>query len=168
MSETPVRASTGWPAVAGHDKLRCRRHKDSPMSQTAIFAPMGVLAFWTFAVLLVIPFRRFRAGFAGQITADDFKFGESSNVPGHVTIPNRAMMNLLELPVLFYVVTFGFYVTQHAGPGVIWLSWVYVTLRIVHSIIHLTSNRIIPRLTVFAASNVVLLTMWLRFLLRVI
>ena len=34
------------------------------MPQIAIFSPVGVLAFWTFAVLLLIPFRRFRAGFA--------------------------------------------------------------------------------------------------------
>src|ERR1700741_2796335 len=47
--------------------------------------------------------RRFRAVFGGRATRDDFKFGESPAVPGDVSIPNRNFMNLLELPVLFYV-----------------------------------------------------------------
>ncbi len=57
------------------------------MPQDAIFMPMGALALLTFLVLTLIPLRRFRAGFAGQIVPDDFKFGESAKVPGHVSIP---------------------------------------------------------------------------------
>ena len=133
------------------------------MSQTAIFAPMGVLAFWTFAVLLLIPFRRFRAGFAGQITRDDFKFGESSNVPGHVTIPNRAMMNLLELPVLFYVVCLMFFVTGTVSALVLEIAWAYVGFRLAQTLIHVTYNNVIHRLTMFAVSNFILVTLWIMF-----
>ena len=133
------------------------------MSQTAIFAPMGVLAFWTFAVLLLIPFRRFRAGFSGQITADDFKFGESSNVPGHVTIPNRAMMNLLELPVLFYVVCLMFFVTNTVSQLTLEIAWAYVGFRLAQTLIHLSYNNVIHRLTMFAVSNFILVSLWLLF-----
>ena len=133
------------------------------MSQTAIFAPMGVLAFWTFAVLLLIPFRRFRAGFAGQITSDDFKFGESSNVPGHVTIPNRAMMNLLELPVLFYVVCLMFFVTNTVSTLTLEIAWAYVGFRLAQTLIHITYNNVIHRLTMFAVSNFILVSLWLLF-----
>ncbi len=45
------------------------------MPQDAIFMPMGALALLTFLVLILIPIRRFRAGFAGRIVPDDFKFG---------------------------------------------------------------------------------------------
>ncbi|HEY4942404.1 MAG TPA: MAPEG family protein [Rhizomicrobium sp.] len=133
------------------------------MSQSAIFLPVGVLAFWTFAVLLLIPFRRFRAGFAGQITRDDFKYGESSNVPGHVTIPNRAMMNLLELPVLFYVVCLMFFVTSSVSPLTLEIAWVYVGFRLAQTLIHITYNNVIHRLTAFAVSNFVLVGLWLKF-----
>ena len=68
----------------------------------SILFPMLALASLTFAVLLLIPVRRFRAGFAGQIVADDFRYGESARVPPEVALPNRNLMNLLELPVLFY------------------------------------------------------------------
>ncbi|MBS0362213.1 MAG: hypothetical protein JSR98_12600, partial [Proteobacteria bacterium] len=66
------------------------------MNPYLIFWPMGALAFLTFAVLGLIPLRRFRAGARREVTADDFKLGESANVPGHVSIPNRNYMNLLE------------------------------------------------------------------------
>jgi len=127
---------------------------------------MGVLAFWTFAVLLLIPFQRFRAAFAGRVTATDFKFGESGNVPGDVSIPNRAMMNLLELPVLFYVVCLMFYVSNGVDATVMELAWVYVVFRLAQTLIHLTYNNVFHRLTVFGIGNFVLVSLWGLFFLR--
>ena len=136
------------------------------MDQHLIFAPMGALAFLTFGVLILIPIRRFRAGAAGQIVADDFKFGESGNVPGHVSIPNRSLMNLLELPMLFYVGSLMFFVTGKVDGPVLTVAWVYVALRVVHCAIHLTYNNVRHRLIPYALSNVVLLTYWVLFFLR--
>jgi hypothetical protein len=133
------------------------------MDQTAIFAPMGALVALTFAVLLLIPFRRFQAGFAGRIVRDDFKFGESPNVPGDVAIPNRNYMNLLELPMLFYVLCIVLYVTAGVTPTGLALAWAYVALRAGHSLVHLTINNVMVRLTLFALSNVVLGAMWVHF-----
>jgi hypothetical protein len=138
------------------------------MRAELIFVPVALLALWTHLVALFTGVARVRAARAGRVRPGAFKMGESPDVPADVAVVNRNLMNLLEMPVLFYVVTLAFYVTGHAGPAVIWLAWVYVALRLLHSFIHLTSNRIISRLTAFAASNVVLLTMWLYFLSRVI
>ena len=136
------------------------------MSQNSIFLPMGVLAFWTFAVLLLIPVQRFRASFAGTVNADDFKYGESGNVPGHVSIPNRAMMNLLELPVLFYVVCLMFFVVNKVDMIVVQVAWVYVGFRLAQTLIHISYNNVIHRLTVFAIGNFVLVSLWGMFFLR--
>lgn len=136
------------------------------MDQASIFAPMGVLAFLTQGVLLLVPIRRFQAGAAGQIQRDDFKFGESANVPGHVSIPNRAMMNLLELPMLFYVASLMFFVSGKVDGVVLGVAWTYVALRIVHSAIHLTYNAVSHRLIPFALSNVVLIVYWVLFFVR--
>lgn len=133
------------------------------MSQHAIFTPMGILAFWTFAVLLLIPFNRFRAAFAGRVKADDFKFGESSAVPGDVAIPNRAMMNLLELPVLYYVVCLMYFVTGTVTPLVLQIAWAYVVFRLAQTLVHITYNNVIHRLTMFAVSNFILVTLWIMF-----
>jgi hypothetical protein len=133
------------------------------MRQELIFAPMGVLALVTQAVLLLIPIRRFQAGAAGQIQPDDFKLGESARVPPHVSIPNRAMMNLLELPMLFYVASLMFFVAGKVDGTVLGVAWFYVALRVVHSAIHLTYNRVMHRLVPFALSNLVLLVYWAMF-----
>ena len=136
------------------------------MPQEMIFAPMGAMALLTFVVLLLIPLRRFRAGFAGEVGIDDFKFGESTRVPGHVAIPNRNYMNLLELPMLFYVAGLMYFVAGRADGRVLAVAWAYVALRASHSMIHLTYNNVRHRLVVFAISNVVLGVFWAQFFVR--
>ena len=130
------------------------------MSPNAILHPAIVLVFWTFVVLLLIPRRRFRAHREGKVKAKDFRYGESANVPGEVTIPNRNYMNLLELPVLFYFACVVVYVTGRADGWSVGLAWTFVALRIVHSLVHITYNNVIHRLRIFALSTVVLLALW--------
>jgi hypothetical protein len=124
---------------------------------------MGALAALTFLVLLQVPIRRFRAGFAGKIVADDFKYGESANVPGNVSIPNRNYMNLLEMPVLFYVMCLMLYVSYRADPLFLLLAWTFVVLRVLHSLVHITYNNVRHRLVFFTLSNAVVIMMWVFF-----
>jgi hypothetical protein len=137
------------------------------MTQETIFLPVLALAALTFFVLGFIPLRRFRAVFAGQVTAADFAMGESANVPAQVSLANRNYMNLLELPILFYAVCVAFYVTHTVDSLAVNLAWGYVALRVVHSLIHISYNNVIQRLTLFAISNFVLMAMWVVFGLRV-
>jgi hypothetical protein len=137
------------------------------VSQAAIFAPMLALAGWTFAVMLLIPVYRFRAGFAGQVTYHDFKYGESDRVPPEVTIPNRAFMNLVQVPVLFYVVCLTMFLTQGVTAAFVGLAWAYFVLRVAHSLVHLSYNKVRHRLLVFGLSNVVVVVMWVQALIHV-
>jgi hypothetical protein len=132
------------------------------MTQTAILWPMCALAALTFIVLLAIPYRRFKAAFAGRVKAEDFRFGESSKVPPEVTIPNRNYMNLLEFPLLFYLACLTLFAAKLADPSMVTLAWIYVGIRAAHSLVHLTYNNVFHRLTLFAASNVVLVILWIR------
>jgi len=136
------------------------------MPQNLIFAPMGALVFLTFTVLVLIPLRQFRAGAAGQVQTDDFKFAESAAVPGEVAIPNRNLMNLLELPMLFYVAGLMYYVTGKVDSMVLGIAWTYVALRAIHTLIHITYNNVFHRLTVFTLSNFVLGAFWVGFFVR--
>src|SRR3990167_2758813 len=103
----------------------------------------------------------FRAGNRREVVACDFKYGESAAVPAYVCIPNRNYMNLLELPVLFYVACLLVYVTDGASIALVALAWTYVALRVLHSLIHLSYNHVYHRLMAFAASNLVLIALWL-------
>jgi hypothetical protein len=130
------------------------------MRATEILYPVLALAAWTGLVLLLIPFARFRAGARREVTFQDFRFGESASVPTRVRIPNRNYMNLLEAPMLFYVACVLLYVTSGVTLRAVVLAWAYVALRVVHSLIHLTYNRVPHRLAAFAISNGVLAVLW--------
>jgi hypothetical protein len=122
--------------------------------------PMFALAGWTALVLLLIPTVRIRSAVRREVVADDFRYGESAAVPSYVSLPNRNYMNLLELPMLFYVACLLLYVTAGVSPLTTAVAWLYVALRIVHSVIHLSYNHVLHRLAAFATSNVVLLVLW--------
>ena len=129
---------------------------------TAIFYPVIALVLWTFMVLLLVPRARFKAAREKKVRASDFAVGESENVPPEARLPNRNYMNLLELPVLFYVACIVLYVTGKVDALGLGLAWAFVALRIAHSAVHLTYNRVIHRLRVFALSVAVLLALWVR------
>jgi hypothetical protein len=137
------------------------------MHAQAIFGPVSVLALWTLLVLAMAGSRRIRGALSGRAPRTAFRLGESAEVPADIVVVNRNFMNLLEAPVLFYVVCIALYVTRQVNTAMVTLAWVYVLLRLVHSFIHLTSNRIIQRLISHAVSNFVLLAIWLWFLWRV-
>lgn len=124
------------------------------MSQTSILFPALALTGWTLCVLLLLPYHRLKTARVGHVTAHDFKYGESSRVPPSVSIPNRNLMNLLEIPVLFYFVSVVAFVTQLADPVAAVLAWSYVGLRVLQSLIHLTYNSVIHRLLAYAALRI--------------
>jgi hypothetical protein len=122
---------------------------------------MAVLALWTLHVLLLVPIARLRAGRAGQVTPEDFRLGESGRVPADVSLPNRNFMNLLEVPVLWYVAGFVAHLAGLQHPVFLGLSWAFVALRIAHSLVHLKpGHSVLLRAGVFATGNVVLSVMW--------
>ena len=131
------------------------------MTASVIFYPVIALVLWTFAVLLLVPRARFRAGRQRIVSAKDFAYGESDRVPGDVKLPNRNYMNLLELPVLFYVACLVLYVTGKVDAWSLGLAWAFVLMRIAHSAVHLTYNNVFHRLRAFGASVVVLLVLWI-------
>lgn len=125
------------------------------MQPNAIFAPALLLMIWTLTVLLWVPVRRVRAVMHKRLSPRDFSHGESANVPPDVALPNRIFMNLLEVPVLFYGVTFMTHLTDLVNESTVGLAWSYVALRVVHSGIYFTYNHVGHRALVFGISNFV-------------
>lgn len=137
------------------------------MTQESIFLPMLALALVTFTVLGLIPVRRFRSVFARETTPDDYALGENSRVPGHVSLPNRNYMNLLEVPALFYVVGGALFVTGTVDGLALGLAWAFVAARVAHSLVHVTYNRVVHRLALFGLANVILMALWILFAVRI-
>ncbi|RQO61887.1 hypothetical protein DBR47_07135 [Paucibacter sp. KBW04] len=129
------------------------------MKSTTIFLPALALMLWTLLVLVQVPIRRFAAFFRKRVAVQDFRYGESENVPVDVALPNRIFMNLVEVPVLFYALTFIAFASNQVDARTLGMAWVYVALRLAHSLIYFSYNHVIHRFAVFASSNLVLLAM---------
>ncbi len=126
------------------------------MNADQILAPMGVLAGLTFFVLFFVPAMRFtRRG------RTDEELSAAGDIPGGTENPN--FVDLLEMPVLFYVISLMALVTRRVDMLFFDLAWIYVGLRAVHSAVHLTYDNRVHRDLLFALSNFAVAAMWLYF-----
>ena len=67
--------------------------------------------------------------------------------------------HLFEQPTLFYALVTYIYLMQHVDPTHVYLAWLYAALRIVHSLIQITSNNVSYRALVFIGSGACLMFM---------
>jgi hypothetical protein len=76
--------------------------------------------------------------------------------------------NLLQMPLLFYVLCL--VLTQAGETGGVWVggAWAYVVLRVLHSAVQITYNRVMHRFYVWTLSNLVLFALWAGFAARVL
>jgi hypothetical protein len=68
--------------------------------------------------------------------------------------------NLFELPVLFYAAVFVAMLTDLVTPISLALAWIFVVLRVLHSAVHCTYNRVMHRFLLYVAGALVLFTWW--------
>jgi hypothetical protein len=71
--------------------------------------------------------------------------------------------NLFEVPVLFYVLCVAIAASGGSTPGLVMAAWVYVGLRALHSLIHVTYNWVTHRFLVYFASTLLVFGMWAAF-----
>ena len=67
--------------------------------------------------------------------------------------------HLLEQPTIFYALVFYIVLTGHSDGLHIYLAWAYVGLRVVHTLVQCTVNRVTTRFFVFSLSTLVLMVM---------
>lgn len=76
--------------------------------------------------------------------------------------------NLFETPVLFYSLAS---VAIASGYAPAWLAlgaWFYVGLRVAHSIIHCTYNRVMHRFAAFGSGFLLLVCLWVAFIVGLV
>ena len=69
--------------------------------------------------------------------------------------------NLFELPVLFYLALVVAAQTGQVGAVTLSLAWAFVALRIAHSAIQCTYNKVIHRFYTYLTGGIVLWTLWI-------
>jgi hypothetical protein len=68
--------------------------------------------------------------------------------------------NLFEMPVLFYVLCLALLQTGMGQGWMLGMAWAYVVLRIIHSSIQCTYNKVMHRFRVYLLSGTLLFVMW--------
>lgn len=83
-------------------------------------------------------------------------------VPTEVNLPAYALRNLLELPVIFYVLCIYLFATDSVDRFYLIAAWMFVAGRIIHAAIYCTTNRVMHRFRAYFLSSLILWVMVLR------
>jgi hypothetical protein len=70
--------------------------------------------------------------------------------------------HLMEQPTIFYALVFYIFLMGHTDQLHIYLAWIYVVIRVAHTLIQCTTNIVRLRFSVFALSTIVLMVMAVR------
>ena len=125
-----------------------------------LYFPMLVMFLWTFAVMLRNVQVRLRSVARGELTNEYFELFEGGRPSEVLTKTGNHLKNLFEFPTLFYAVLLLAAVLGQASVVVVVLAWLYVGLRIGHTLVHLTFNKVPARFAFYFSSNIVLLVLW--------
>ncbi|WP_105180300.1 MAPEG family protein [Pseudoalteromonas sp. T1lg21] len=121
----------------------------------------------TFIVMYIMGKRRFRAAKQKTIEMKDFLTMDLEKAGTDVRVADRNFINQFEMPVLFFIGCLTALQVNAVGTVFVALAWVYVALRIIHSVIHLTSNTLKARYYSFVVSSFIMLIMWVLILVRI-
>ena len=126
------------------------------MQQISILLPVITLAFWTFIIFAIMaPARFYFLRMKHPQTA-----AHTKNLKGLLPLWTERVADnynhLFEQPVVFYAIALSIAVINNIEPLMIQLAWVYVALRVLHSIVQITFNFVPLRFTLFVTSWLIL------------
>lgn len=128
-----------------------------------ILAPVIALVLWSFVMQGWLYAVRIPAIRAAKIKPDP-RAGKAllDALPPEVQWKADNYNHLMEQPTLFYAVALTLALLG-AGAGMnAGLAWLYVALRVAHSLVQATTNVIMVRFTIFTVSSLVLLALALK------
>jgi len=125
-----------------------------------MLTPMLALIVWTFVIWVWMYATRIPAMRAARINPKRIK-RKSDLDPLPVSVQQIAdnYNHLHEQPTVFYVLAIYTHLAGTADPLNATLAWVYVGLRVVHSLVQCTSNFVPVRFMVFSLSSIVLMVL---------
>ncbi len=133
------------------------------MTELSILQPVVALGAWTMVMWLWMYATRIPAMLSAKIDADAYV-----NEPGgslDTYLPPRTQWkahnynHLHEAPTVFYAIALTLFLTGQGDGRTAILGWAYVALRIVHSLVQATVNKVTVRFGIFVLSTVVLMAL---------
>lgn len=128
----------------------------------AIFYPLFALVMLTFVMAVATGASRLSSVRRRDIDPKYYRLMTGATPPDYVQKTGRNFANLLETPVLFYLLGALVIALDIDNVELVQHAWLYVALRLVHTIIHVSYNNPIHRFLAFVASLLTLLAMWIQ------
>ena len=123
--------------------------------------PALALIIWTLIMLMVMYKRRIPAMNAiskrTQDFIDDPKLGEKMPAPARWAADNYN--HLHESLTIFYALMFTIFLMDKVTPLALYCAWGFVIIRVIHSLVQITSNNVGVRFSLFLLSVVLLIVM---------
>lgn len=135
---------------------------------SSMIAPVMALVAWSLVMWVWMYVQRIPAMHKAGVKPQDARFPGSLDI-----LPDSARQaadnynHLMEQPTIFYAAALAIQVAGHADPMAVHLAWVYVGVRVLHSLLQVSLNLVPVRFLLFVISTGVLAAMVVRELTRV-
>jgi hypothetical protein len=137
---------------------------------TQFLTPVLVLVTWTLIMWIWMYATRIpamnKAGVDPQDAAHPGTWAH--RIPSSVRAVADNYNHLHEQPTIFYALMFFAALTGGGDATALRLAWAYVILRVLHSLVQATLNRVIVRFSIFSLATLTLMVLAARQLLRVL
>ncbi|GES62480.1 membrane-associated protein in eicosanoid and glutathione metabolism [Aspergillus terreus] len=132
------------------------------MSISNLFAPIVALNGWTFAMEVWMYATRLPVSMRLKLGDDNTQTRSQIDLktPPSVRWKTDNFNNLLEQPTQFYAIALVLALARGENSATdAYLAWAYVGARVLHSLVHCTTNNIPQRFTLYALSSGILATL---------
>jgi hypothetical protein len=130
---------------------------------SAILQPVVLLLAWTMVMWLWMYVTRIPAMQRGKIDVANLKGGTGKDLdavlPPEVQWKAHNYNHLLAEPTVFYAVCIVLAIIGHGEGMNLAVAWLYVALRVAHSLLQATVNRVAIRFLLFASSSLCLIVL---------
>lgn len=135
----------------------------APVVGMAILQPVVALAAWTMVMWVWMYATRIPAMSAAKVDPDRLANDPDAKLdrllPPQVQWKAHNYNHLHEAPTVFYAIALVLAIVGQGDGLNAWLGWAYVGLRVLHSLVQATVNKVIVRFAIFAASSLVLMAL---------
>lgn len=130
-----------------------------------IIAPVVVLVAWSLVIWLIMYIKRIPAMQAAKIDVKNLRGGSGADLkavlPAPVQWSAENYNHLMEQPTIFYAIALSLALLEQGAGVNAMIAWAYVGLRIAHSLVQITVNRVIVRFMLFTLSTLCLIALTL-------
>lgn len=126
-----------------------------------ILQPVVALMIWTMIIWAWMYITRIPAMQKAQIQPDDAQIVGllDQKLPQSVQWKAHNYNHLHEAPTVFYAVAIVLAIIGQGDGMNAFIAWIYVGLRVIHSLVHVTANKVMVRFVLFLLSSLALIAL---------